>query len=133
MSKILIVDDYSEVAEWIGGILAQQGHDTDVCLSGEEALVKIKINEYDLIITDIIMPEPDGIELCKFIREELSEEKCHVPIIAISGGAASIDARVALSAVAQHASIIMQKPLSPSVLRKAVSHLLQHGEQNFLA
>lgn len=133
MSKILIVDDYSEVAEWIGSILGQQGRDTDVCFTGDEAILKLKANSYDLVITDIIMPEPDGIELCKFIREELPEHKCHVPIIAISGGGVSIDARVALSAVAQYASIIMQKPLSPSVLRKAVNHLLQHGEQNYSA
>jgi CheY-like chemotaxis protein len=132
MAHILVVDDYFEIAEWIKSILVQQGHDVEVCLSSIGAMQRLQEEEYDLVFMDIIMPEPDGLELCKYIREKLSEEKRTVPIIAISGGAASIDARVALSAASRYADMIMEKPLAPADIKKAVQHLLMQSGQGSL-
>jgi CheY-like chemotaxis protein len=129
MAHILVVDDYFEIAEWIKSILVQQGHDVEVCLSSLAAMERLEKETYDLVFMDIIMPEMDGLELCKFIREKLPEEKNTVPIIAISGGALSIDARVALSAASRYADMIMEKPLAPQDIKKAVQHLLlQRGQ-----
>ena len=132
MAYILVVDDYFEIAQWIKQILLQLGHDVEVCLNSGSAKEKLRSQEYDLIFMDIIMPEPDGLELCKFIREKLPEEKRTVPIIAISGGALSIDARVALSAASRYADMIMEKPLAPQDIKKAVAHLLMQRGQGRL-
>jgi DNA-binding response OmpR family regulator len=133
MPRVLIIDDFFEFAAWLENILSHSGYECDVCTSGNLAKQKIASETYDLIITDIIMPEPDGIELCKFIRENMDEEKSKTPIVAISGGAATIDARVALSAVGQHANLVMQKPFSPESLLKAVRHVLRDGDRSYSA
>ena len=82
MSRILVVDDDSEIRELLRRILLRENH-TVICASnGDEALKLFAENPADLVITDIIMPVKEGLQTIK----ELKQIAPGVKIIAISGG-----------------------------------------------
>lgn len=124
MARILIADDFVEIAQMLENIFLSEGHNVDVCANGNEAINKVSKNNYDLIVTDIVMPGNDGLEVTKYIREELPGEKKNVPIIAISGGGTSIPASIALSAVRRHADVILEKPFTLETFKHAMQKLL---------
>ncbi len=67
-AKILIVDDEQTIREALSLILKEEGYQTEVAKDGEEALAKIRENNYDLVITDLKMPRMGGIELMEQIK-----------------------------------------------------------------
>lgn len=79
--KILIVDDEEEYREVIQMILDDEGYSTETAKSGEDALEKLKTNQYHLVLSDLIMGEMDGVELLKFIKENYSK----IEVILITG------------------------------------------------
>src|SRR5512136_19478 len=70
MATILAVDDESQVLKSIGRVLEDAGHDVTLSGSGAEALELIKRQRPDLVVLDIVMPEMDGIEVCRRIRAD---------------------------------------------------------------
>lgn len=86
MAKILIVDDEFDIAELISDTLLDEGYETVICSSGEEAIQSIKTNSYDLILLDIMMPGMSGTDVCKKIRNDVS-----CPIIFISAKSMTTD------------------------------------------
>ena len=82
MSTILVVDDDPSVLEVLREMLKLEGHDVTTAENGNEAVAHVEHKNFDLIITDIIMPEKEGLETIADIRKRF---KC-LPIIAISGG-----------------------------------------------
>jgi len=78
---ILIVDDETDVRELVVEILQEAGYTTDQADSGATALLKIEQTRYDLIVTDLVMPGMDGIELTNRIRELA----IMVPIVVVTG------------------------------------------------
>jgi CheY-like chemotaxis protein len=76
------VDDHPGILAVLTKILTKAGHRPVSAPNGREALKKLKAGHVDLIITDINMPDMDGIELILALRESSGR----VPIIAISGG-----------------------------------------------
>ncbi|MDR9416283.1 MAG: response regulator [Gracilimonas sp.] len=79
--KILIIDDNIDFSESIADVLQAEKYKTDIALNGKEALEKIWLNSYDLILLDINMPEMSG----KGFVENLNQHHYSVPIIVISG------------------------------------------------
>lgn len=79
--KILIIDDDERILTSLQDILAQQGYILSIANNGKEGLKKFETGELDLIITDIIMPDIEGIELIRAIRRR----NVNIPIIAMSG------------------------------------------------
>lgn len=69
MSKILIVEDDKNINRLIQSLLKNENYEIVTAFDGEEALKKIDIEKVDMIITDVMMPNMDGWELCKEIRE----------------------------------------------------------------
>ncbi|MFX3623047.1 MAG: response regulator transcription factor [Ectobacillus sp.] len=67
--KVLIVDDESDMRQLVGMYLENSGYSWEEAENGKEALMKIKRQAFDLLILDIMMPELDGISLCKEIRK----------------------------------------------------------------
>lgn len=85
MAKILIVDDEVEIAELINDILKEEGYETDISNTAEDALTKIN-NNYDLIILDVMLPGMSGTTLCSLIRDKV---KC--PIIFVTAKVQTVD------------------------------------------
>lgn len=92
MNRILIVDDEIEIAELISDALCDEGFDTRISTNGAEAYKLIREdNSFNLIILDIMMPEMDGLTLCKNIRDFVS-----CPIIFVTAKSRTLDMLVGL-------------------------------------
>jgi len=81
MRKVLIVDDNQIMRKLISGLLSNIGIKPEEASNGEECLEMLNQNEYNLVITDIVMPKMEGIELIRKIKSNYPLTK----IIAISG------------------------------------------------
>ncbi len=116
MKRILIVDDDENVREYLRELLTRAGYDVVEATNGREALKVQNASPADLIITDIIMPEKDGVELISLVLEQAPDCK----FIAISGGGRIsgdfyLDMAKTLNAIAT-----FQKPFDGKALLAAV-------------
>lgn len=84
--KILVVDDEVEILNLLMKYLEREGYNVDIASDGEEGLKLFRINKYDTIILDVMMPKIDGIELCKILRNETN-----VPIVMLTAKDDEID------------------------------------------
>ena len=82
MAKILVVDDAQEVLERIERVLTDAGHEVHSVLQGAEVEQRIADLGADLLLLDIHMPELDGLEVCRQLRQ--TPETAKLPIILIS-------------------------------------------------
>ena len=82
MSRILVIDDDDLVLDMLFQSLTREGYDVLIASNGEEGLRLYREEPVDLIITDLIMPEKEGIETIIELRQDFPDVK----IIAISGG-----------------------------------------------
>src|SRR5215213_1432872 len=78
-SKILVVDDEPDALELIQYNLKAAGYDVVTAADGEEALKKARATNPSLVILDVMLPEVDGLEVCKTLRKEPATST--VPII----------------------------------------------------
>lgn len=124
MARLLVIDDIQEISTLICTILKPEGHDIVTCCDGEEGLKELNNKHYDLLISDIIMPNKDGLELLKHIRVTMQGSKQSIPIIAISGGGYTISLQTALFAARLYADIVLKKPFTAQDLKRSVSLLL---------
>jgi YesN/AraC family two-component response regulator len=84
--NILIIDDEELVTESLKRLLKKEGYNAEIAKSGKEALEKVKKTVFDLIISDVRMPEMDGIETIKQIRVHLEKTgKKPIPEVLITG------------------------------------------------
>lgn len=121
--KILVVDDEETVCQSIKKILSRKGYSVDNALNVEEAVKKINNSQFDLIITDLMMPKTNGMELLKIVRDHYPE----LEVIMITGYA-SIDS--AVKATKLGASHYLPKPFTPDELNQATEKvLLRHKER----
>lgn len=120
MAHILIVDDTAPVRFALSTVLQEHGHQTAESADGQQALDSLASRAFDIVVTDIFMPEIDGIELITRLREERPDMK----IIAISGGGARFVPSFAIN-LAHHmgADIALQKPVNSEELLSAVQAL----------
>ena len=82
MSSILVVDDDTQVLDVMSEMLRLEGHSVSVAENGRQAVDQIRDEDFDLVITDLIMPEKEGLETIADIRRSHGS----LPILAISGG-----------------------------------------------
>lgn len=71
--RILIVEDELDLANALARGLRQQGYAVDIAVTGEEGWEKGEVNEYDLAILDLNLPEMDGLEVCRRLRDSKPE------------------------------------------------------------
>ena len=84
--KILVIDDEALVTESLKRLLKKAGYETEIASSGTKAMELIQKTNFDLIVSDIRMPDIDGVETVKKIREYLKQNgKPSVPEILITG------------------------------------------------
>ncbi len=110
-TKVLVVDDEHVIADTLSIIFNQQGYDASAVYSGTEAVKIARELRPDLIISDVVMPDMDGIEAAILIRSFLPGCK----ILLISGHAATVDL---LESARQsgHDFEILPKPIYPKDL-----------------
>jgi CheY-like chemotaxis protein len=84
--KILIIDDEELVTKSLQKLLRKEGYDITISQSGQLAVEKVKTQDFDLIISDVRMPQMDGIETVEEIRIYLKEQgKSAIPEILVTG------------------------------------------------
>src|SRR5882762_9746815 len=81
--RILIVDDDRKVAELLTELLEQEGYEVVSAHDGGRALEMLNSFEPDVVISDVVMPVVDGIELCRHIKKE--PRTASIPVLLISG------------------------------------------------
>ncbi len=120
MAKILVIDDEPSILLMIKKMLEKEGHEVDIALNGRDGLELFEKMKPELLITDIIMPQKEGLEIIL----ELKKKYTGLKIIAISGGG-RIGPEGYLP-IAKHfgADMVFQKPLIQKEFVKAVSDLL---------
>jgi len=126
MAHILVIDDESFIRSLFGQFLEKSGHSVALAADGREGLQLIKQQKPDLIITDIMMPEMDGLELLMEIRKQHLE----IPVIAISGGMKSQPANFLPQAQKFGAQRVFIKPINLAELFNAVNELLSKPSEN---
>ena len=123
----LVVDDDSMNINVASGILKSYGMNLDVAYGGLEALGKCKEKEYDLIFMDYMMPDLDGIETVKRLRNLPQKYNKSVPVIALTANAMS-GAKEMFMAAGFHDFV--PKPIQRNVLERAIRHSLPKSKWN---
>jgi DNA-binding response OmpR family regulator len=121
VAKILICEDddlYRQIAE---AAFAGSNHELVFAQNGDEALRRLKTEPVDLVITDLVMPGKDGLEVIRAIRSTLS----NVPILAMTAGLASLKEPLLVAATALGADDVVEKPFRPQALRQRADALLK--------
>lgn len=108
MSKILIIEDEESIAELEKDYLEINGYEVVIENSGKEGLDNALENDYDLILLDIMLPEIDGFEICRQVRD-----KKNTPILLVSAKKDDIDK---IRGLGLGADDYITKPFSPSEL-----------------
>ncbi len=120
MSKILVLDDEPSILLMIKKMLEKAGHEVDIALNGKEGMRIFEKNKPDLVISDIIMPEKEGLETIFELRRMYPDLK----IIAISGGGRIGPDGYLPGAKLLGANMVFQKPLDQKEFVNAVGQLL---------
>ncbi len=118
--KILVVDDEPDAVELIEFNLKSAGFQVTTAADGEEALKKARSVLPALIILDLMLPEVDGLEVCKILRRD--QRTSTIPIIMLTAKAAEIDRVLGLELGADD---YVTKPFSPRELVLRVKRLLR--------
>lgn len=120
--KILIADDDHEIVNLISDALEDEGYETVKVFNGKMVLESIKTKDIALIILDIMMPEMDGLEVCRKIRNDVS-----VPIIFLSAKSREMDKIVGLEIGADD---YISKPFSVNELVARVKAHLRREKRS---
>ena len=116
--RILIVDDEVDMRESLQELLSREGYSIDEAANGKNALEKYSKNKYDLVISDIIMPEMDGIGLLKNLKDIDPE----VIVILITGYG---DIELAVQGIKEGATNFLLKPWDNKKLLATITTTLQ--------
>lgn len=120
MPSILIVDDEAPIRELLRSILEADGHQIRDAANGHLGLLHYREAPADLVITDLLMPERDGMELILALTREWLEAR----IIAMTGATGKRNLLdVAKLLGARH---VIAKPFTPEEIRRAVRVTLEH-------
>ncbi len=124
MAKILIIDDERAIRNTLKEILEFEGYTIDVAENGRAGLDRALTGAYDLIFTDIKMPEMDGMEFMAKYRDGMAQQNSEeVPVVVITGHG-SVD--TAVEALKGGAFDFIQKPLDLNRLLLTTKHALDH-------
>ena len=121
MAGILIVEDEKELREMLRIALTRRKHTVLEAVDGKEAITHFKPSITDLVVTDLIMPEEDGLKVIIKLREI----KPSLKVIAISGGGKAGPASYLNLARALGADAIYTKPFSINDLLSKIDELLK--------
>ena len=121
MSTILIIDDDEQFNLMLKSALTIKGYDVDTASNGKEAKALYQSNVYDVIITDIIMPNVDGYEVILDLRRMGMGDR----IIAVSGGGRTAADDYLITAKHFDVAATFNKPVDLQALRAKVEEIIQ--------
>jgi len=120
--RILVIDDETSIAQLLEDALTGVGHTVEIAISGKEGVEMATVSEFDLVMTDLGMPDMSGWEVATTIRQERPE----VPVILVTGWGTTLDKdeveRCGISAV-------IHKPFEIQELLDTASKVLQYGNR----
>jgi two-component system phosphate regulon response regulator PhoB len=123
-AKILVVDDEPDTVELIEFNLKAAGYETTNAGDGAEALRKVRRDPPDAIVLDLMLPELDGLEVCKVLRRDPATET--IPILMLTAKSTEVDRVLGLELGAND---YLTKPFSPRELVLRVRNLLKRPEE----
>jgi DNA-binding response OmpR family regulator len=121
-SKILIVEDEPDIVELLVYNLDQAGFETEALFNGADALDRVKIEPPDLVLLDLLLPEVDGLEICRTLKRD--PETASIPIIMLTAKGEAIDRIVGLELGADD---YITKPFSPREVMLRVRAVLRRA------
>ena len=115
--RILVVDDDQVVGKSFERVLTNKGYRVDTALSGREAFEKCAGADFDMVFTDLRMPDQDGLEVARRIKEM----NPWLPIVVVTGyGTQEAEESAKKIGVAE----FLQKPLSPSIIEEVAARIM---------
>ena len=122
--KILVVDDEKDINELIQYNLEKEGYKTLQAFDGRLALKKAEQELPDLIVLDLMLPEMDGLEVCRFLKQ--AERTKDIPIVMLTAKGEESDVIVGLKLGADD---YITKPFSPKILIERIKTVLRRTGQ----
>lgn len=119
MKKILIADDRPEVGELVRVTLEGEDYEIFCTSDGKEALKKIRKMKPDLVLLDVMMPEMDGLEVCRKLKKDPQTKE--IPIIMLTAKGQEVDKEKGRGV---GVSDYITKPFSPSHLLNKIEEIL---------
>ena len=120
MARILLADDNRQLRNILAEALTEAGHSVVEAADGKQAITQLAAQSFEVVITDMLMPEADGAEVMQMHRRLVPR-----PLLVVIGGGGHIDPeRYLAMARAMGADQVLRKPFPPSVLIAAVARLL---------
>lgn len=120
MANVIVIEDEASIRRLVTRILGRSGHEVREAANGRDGVALHRAEPADVVITDMFMPEQDGIETIQQIREFAPT----TPILAMSGGGSRGNTDALGDAELLGADRILMKPFSPEELEQAVAELL---------
>jgi CheY-like chemotaxis protein len=121
MAKILLIDDMAGVRRTVSAVLKRAGHTVTEADDGGAGLQLLKGDRFDLVITDMLMPNHDGMEVILFLEQQPNRPK----VLAISGGGSQVSSDEAFMLARSKADATLAKPFDNTELLAAVGKLLK--------
>ncbi len=118
--KVLIADDEPDILEILKYNLIKEGYQVITAQNGDEAIVKAKQTNPDLIILDIMMPEKNGVEVCEILRAQPQFKETLIMFLT-----ALSDEATQIKGLTTGADDYISKPVSPSIFISKVQSLLR--------
>lgn len=119
-NRILIIDDDVDFAHTLRDMLLAENYEVDVAYNGVNGMFYQNKNPYNLIVTDIVMPDMDGIEVILKVKQSSADTK----LVAISGGGYFHSHDYLFMAKQLGASMVFSKPFCTSDFKQGISQLL---------
>jgi len=116
-ARILIVEDERAAADYLQAVLTELGYELRVTGNGIEALIALEAGPFDLVVSDLRMPQMDGFELLTHLRQRWPE----LPVVVLTGES---EVSGIVEAVQLGATNYLVKPASPTIIRSAVERAL---------
>ncbi|EXJ16430.1 response regulator transcription factor [Imhoffiella purpurea] len=120
MAKLILIDDEDLVRYSLAKVLRKAGHEVIEAENGSHLMSTLEHESPDLIITDLIMPEQDGLGVLFDLRQAGSD----IPVIAISGGGRLVDESFLDVALDMGAKAVLEKPFTNERLLAEIDRLL---------
>ncbi len=122
--RILVVDDEPDIVDLVSYNLKKEGFDVVSAFDGEEALEKIRKNNFDFIILDLMLPGMHGTEICRILRSDPKTR--NVPIIMLTAKGEEVDKVLGLE---MGADDYMTKPFSPRELLARIKTVMRRASE----